>query len=174
VREYAAMAVSLLFFAAMPVPAEFYRWVDKYGNEYYTNDPQKVPHEYRGRVETIIPDQSRVNIENKPATTRPGRVTSSAHRDKYGRGEEYWRKKAANLRLRLRDKEDEYNVVLKQLDEFNQGSETLNGEKRNSRSSLLNKKAMIEYDIAKIRRKLEVGLVEEARKADADPGWIRE
>lgn len=173
-REFAVIAVCLFFFAAMPVSAEFYRWVDKDGNEYYTNEPQKVPHEYRSRVEKITPDESRVNIENKPAASRPGRVTSSEHRDKYGRGEEYWRKKAANLRSRLRERQDEHTVVLKQLEEFNEQSETLSGNKNRSRSSLQKKKATLEKDIAKIRHRLEVDLVEEARNAGADTGWIRE
>jgi uncharacterized protein DUF4124 len=158
----------------MPASAEFYRWVDKDGNEYYTNEFQKVPHEYRSRVEKITPDESRVNIENKPATSRTGKATYSGHRDKYGRGEEYWRKKAAKLRLRLQDRQDEHNVVLKQLEEFNENSEMLSAKKNQSRSRLEKKKMTIESDIAKIRHRLEVDLVEEAREAGADTGWVRE
>lgn len=173
-RGYAALAMCLFFFAATPVLAEFYRWVDHDGKEYYTNEPQKVPYEYRNSVEKVTPDESRVNIEDKPPASRPNKVTSSAHRDKYGRGAEYWRKKAADLRLRLRDQQDDYNVVLKQLDEFNHQSKALSSEEKKHRSSLKKRKTTLEKDIAKTRRRLEVDLVEEAKNADAYPEWVRE
>ncbi len=173
-RRYAVLAVCVFCFAAAPAHAEFYRWVDKDGKEFFTNDPEKVPQEYRSSVTTVEPDESRVSVGEKPVVKAKAAVTSSEHKDKYGRGEEYWRKRAANLRLKLRDQQDEYDLVLKQLDDQDQKPRKLNGKKKKTYSSLEKKKMKLEKDIARTRRVLEVDLVEEARRADAYPGWLRE
>lgn len=173
-RRYAVLAVCVFFFAAAPAHAEFYRWVDKDGKEFFTNDPEKVPQEYRSSVTTVKPDESRVSVGEKPVARGKAAVTSSEHKDKYGRGEEYWRKRAANLRLKLRDQQDEYDLVLKQLDDQDKKPKKLNGKKKKTYSSLEKKMMKLEKDIAKTRRVLEVDLPEEARRADAYPGWLRE
>jgi hypothetical protein len=174
-RRYAAFTVCLFFIAVTPVFAEFYRWVDKEGKEYYTNDSRKVPSEYQGSVTKLTPDPSRVSIETKTsAHVRPEGTNSWNHHDKYGRGEEYWRKEATNLRSKLRDQQDAYNSILKQLEDVDQKPNVLGSEKKKSRSSLEKRKIKLEKDIAKTKRRLKVDLPEEARKADAYPGWIQE
>ena len=90
-----------------------------------------------------------------------------------GKGEVYWHQKAANLRLKLRDQQDEYDVVVKQLDDQDQKPKKLSSSKK-KKSSLEKKKMKLEKEMAKTRRSLEIDLPEEARKADAYPGWIRE
>jgi hypothetical protein len=119
-------------------------------------------------------DDSRVSVEDKPAVANKAPVSVKEHKDKYGRGEEYWHKKASNLRLKLRDLQDEYDLVLKQLEDQDQKPKHLSSTKKKSHSSLEKKKIKLEMDIAKIRKTLEVDLPEEARRADAYPGWIRE
>jgi hypothetical protein len=174
-RRYAALTVCLLFIVATPVFAEFYRWVDKDGKEYYTNDLKKVPSEYQGSVTKLTPDASRVSIETKrSAPVRPEGTNSRNHLDKYGRGEEYWRKEAASLRSKLRGQQDAYNSILRQLEDVDQKPNLSGSEKNKSRSSLEKRKTKLEKNIAKTKRKLEVDLPEEARKADAYPEWILE
>ena len=46
--------------------------------------------------------------------------------------------------------------------------------KRNLEPSLEKKKTALEKDLTRKKHELEVELPEEARKADAYPGWIRE
>jgi hypothetical protein len=148
--------------------------VDNEGKEFFANDPKQIPQEYRGRATMVRPDESRVSVGDRPVA--PGRtpVTVKEHKDKYGKGEEYWHRKAANLRLKLRDQQDEYNLVLKQMEDQDQKPKKMTNKKKKSRSSLEKKKMKLEKDMAKTRRMLEVDLPEEARKADAYPGWIRE
>ncbi|HET7318154.1 MAG TPA: DUF4124 domain-containing protein [Nitrospirota bacterium] len=168
------LAACVFFIAATSAHAEFYRWVDKDGKEFFTNELEKVPQEYRESVQTVKPDESRVSVGDRPsAVVKPGGL-SGEHKDKNGRGEEYWRKKAANLRLKLRDQQDEYNFILKKLENQDQNPNQLAGKKSRSVSSLEKKKLKLEKEIAQTRRKLEVDLPEEARRADAYPGWIRE
>lgn len=173
-RYAVSAACIMLFFFASSAQADFYRWVDKEGKEFFTNDREKIPQEYRERATLVTPDESRVSVGDKPVAPRQTGVLSREHRDKNGHGEEHWRKRAANLRLKLRDQQDEYNLVLKQLDDQDQKPRKLTSKRKKSLSSLEKKKLKLEHDMAKTRRALEVDLPEEARKADAYPGWIRE
>jgi hypothetical protein len=172
-RKLFALAVCALFSAATPAHAEFYRWVDSEGKEFFANDPEKVPQEYRGSASKIQPDPSRVSVGEKPVNAGKTTATSGDHRDRNGRGEEYWHRRAANLRLKLTDQLEEHRLVLKQLDDQDKKPKKLSSKKK-TRSSLEKKKMKLEKDIARTRRMLEVDLPEEARKADAYPGWLRE
>lgn len=173
-RILTVSALCILLFSASPAWADFYRYVDGEGKEFFTNDLKQIPQEYRNSATVVKPDESRVSVGEGPAATGKSPATVREHRDKYGRGEEYWHKKAANLRLKLRDQQDEYNMVLKQLDDQDQKPKKIGGKKKKSRSSLEKKQLKLETNMAKTRRSLEVDLPEEARKADAYPGWIRE
>ncbi len=172
-RRLTVAAVCILVFSAYPAWADFYRYVDRDGKEFFTNDLKQVPQEYRGSVVVVRPDESRVSVGENPPAVRRSSAAAGEHRDKYGHGEEYWRRKAANLRLKLQDQQDEYDRVVKQLDDQDQRPKKIGGRKK-SRSSLEKKKMKLEKDMAKTKRQLEVDLPEEARRADAYPGWIRE
>ena len=52
--------------------ADFYRWVDKDGKEFFTNDRKQIPKIYREHALKIKLDESRVSVEEKPAT--PGKT----------------------------------------------------------------------------------------------------
>lgn len=173
-RTYAVLIVGLLLFAASPVRAEFYRWVDKDGKEFFTNDREKVPAEYRDRSTEVQTDDSRVSVEERPAASGKSARVSAEHRDKNGKGEEYWRRRAASLRRELRDLETEYDVLQKRELEQNERQTTVIGKHKKSASSSEKKKTQLEKKIAIAKRRLEVDLPEEARKANAYPGWIRE
>jgi hypothetical protein len=173
-RRLTVLAACILLFSASTVRADFYRYVDRDGKEVFTNDLKQVPQEYRDSATVVKPDASRVSVGTEtPKAGKSSSARSGEHKDKYGKGEEYWHKKASNLRLKLRDQQDEYDLVLKQLDDQEQKPKKLSGTKK-KKSSLEKKKVKLEKDIAKTRRQLEVDLPEEARKADAYPGWIRE
>jgi uncharacterized protein DUF4124 len=173
-RRCIVLAACVFFIAATAAHADFYRWVDKDGKEFFSNELEKVPQEYRGSVQTVKPDESRVSIGDKSVATSKTKGLAGEHKDKNGRGEEYWHKQAANLRLKLRDQQDEYNLVLKELENQSQKPRKLTGKKNKSLSGLEKKKLKLEQDMARTRRKLDVDLPEEARRADAYPGWLRE
>lgn len=173
-RRVVLLAVCFLLFSASHVRADFYRWVDKDGNEFFTNDRKQIPQEYQDRATPVKPDESRVSVSSKPLAPGNQQVTVKEHKDKNGRGEEYWQRRAANLRIKLRKQQDEYDLVLKQMDDQDQKPKKLTSKKKKSGSSLEKKKRKLEKEIAATTRELEVDLPEEARKADAYPGWIRE
>jgi hypothetical protein len=171
-RMLAILAVGGLLLGAAEARADFYKWVDGNGKEYYTNDISKVPHPYRDRATSVEMNDERVSVGDKPTGTVS--TAGREHKDRQGRGEEFWRKKAAKLQLKLRDQQDEYNLVLKQLADEDRKPKKPGAKKKKSRSALEKKKTKLEKDMARTRRVLEVDLPEEARKADAYPGWIRE
>ncbi len=172
-RKIAVLVACMLLFPAFSARADFYRWIDGEGKESYTNDPKQIPQEYRNSATIIKPDESRVSVGEKPVASARTQAKAGEHKDKYGHGEEYWHRKAANLRLKLRDQQDEYDLVLKQLDDQDHKPKKLTSKKKKA-SSLEKKRAKLEKDIEKTRRQLEVDLPEEARRADAYPGWIRD
>jgi hypothetical protein len=173
-RKYAIVAACILFFAAGQARAEFYRWVDRDGKEFFTNDLLKVPQEYRASATAVEPDASRVSVGSQPAGAGNPKTAVSDHKDKYGRGEEYWRKRADKLRRELRTYQDEYDLLAKKEKDDEGKPRKLTSKKKKSLTSREKKMAQLEKKITHTRRELESTLPEEARRADAYPGWLRE
>jgi predicted nucleic acid-binding Zn-ribbon protein len=177
-RRCAVLTVCLLFLSASFARAEFYRWVDREGKEFFTNDREQVPQEYRNNAVAVKPDERRVSVGEKSGSTRMPSAALKDHKDKYGKGEEHWRKRAAKLRKELAALQDKYDLFLKQEREDENKPKRLtvknSSNKKISRSSREKKKETLEKDVAQKKHELEVELPEEARKADAYPGWLRE
>lgn len=162
-------AAAAVVLSAEPARAGFYKWVDSEGRENYTNELSKVPEEYRDRAVTVEPRDDRVSIGGTPT---PASGPAGAHRDRNGKGEEYWRNKAEGLRRQLADLQDEYDIVVKQEQER---EERLKAQGKPQKKATTNKKRIqLEKKIAQVRRRLEVELPDDARRAGAYPGWIRE
>jgi len=168
----------LFLLSASVSRAEFYHWVDKDGKEFYTNERAQVPKEYQNTATAVNPDESRVSVGERPVAKGKPKTSLKDHKDKYGKGEEHWRKRAEKLRKELVALQDRYDLVLKQEKEDENKPKKLaanNGsQKKKSRTSLEKKKTALEKDLTRKKHELEVELPEEARKADAYPGWIRE
>jgi hypothetical protein len=173
-RRYAVLVVCILLFPVSHASAEFYRWVDRDGRENFTNNYAKIPMEYRSRSLPFKTDEARVSVGDNPSVASKIPVSIKENKDKDGRGEEYWHKKSSNLRLKLRDLQNEYDLALKQLEDQNQKPKKLGSKKTKPHSSVEKKRMKLENDIAETRKMLEVDLPEEARRAEAYPGWIRE
>jgi|MudIll2142460700_1097286.scaffolds.fasta_scaffold50837_2 hypothetical protein len=177
-RSRAFLVICFLLLSASFAPAEFYRWVDREGKESFTNDREQVPQEYRNNAEAVTPDESRVSIGEKPSSTKKTSASLKDHKDKNGRGEDYWHKRAVKLRKELATLQDKYDLILTQEREEENKPKTLaaqnNGKSKKSQTSSDKKKSALEKDLARKKHELEVELPEEARKADAYPGWIRE
>ena len=152
--------------------AEFYKWVDRDGREFITNEKEKIPAEYRHTAKPMEVRDDRVSVGQQPVAVEKKTVKSTEHKDRYGRGEEYWNKRAENLRRQIREQEDERDLIVQQ-EKDDKAKSKKSGKKSSSRSARDKKKTKIEKKIARLNHELEVELPEEARKADAYPGWIR-
>lgn len=155
--------------------AEFYKWVDRDGREFITNEKEKIPAEYRHTARPVEVRDDRVSVGQQPVAAEKKTMKSAEHKDRYGRGEEYWSKRAENLRRQIREQQDNLDLIVKQEkdDEAKPKKLSSKSKKNSSRSSRDKKKAKVENKIARLTHELEVELPEEARKADAYPGWLR-
>jgi hypothetical protein len=172
----AAVVVLLaVLFAAPQARAEFYKWTDRDGREFYTNEKGKVPPEYRHTLTPVEVHEERVSIGQKTvAGTDKNRTKTAEHKDRNGRGEEYWSKRAGNLKRQIREQQDELDLLAKQ--ERDEESATVKkslSSRSKSQKARDQKREKIEKKISRLKYELEVELPEEARKADAYPGWVR-
>jgi predicted nucleic acid-binding Zn-ribbon protein len=178
-RRGVVLTIYLFLLCTSVARAEFYHWVDKDGKEFYTNERTQVPKEYQNTATAVNPDESRVSVGERPvAAGKPKKTSLKDHKDKYGRGEEHWRKRAEKLRKELAALQDRYDLILKQEKEDENKPKKLaansGSHNKKSRTSLEKKKTALGRDLTRKKHELEVELPEEARKADAYPGWIRE
>jgi hypothetical protein len=174
VLRFVILSACILVFSASFAHADFYRWVDKDGKEFFTNDPKHIPQEYRDNASTVKPDDSRVSVGDHTSAPEKRSVKSTDHKDKYGRNEAYWRKRADKYRRQLRDYQYEYDMLLKKEKDEEDSPRVLTSKRKKALASREKKKAQLEKKIEKTRKILEVELPDEARKADAYPGWVRE
>jgi len=174
VRTTIVLAVLMSLAAFTDARAEFYKWVDRDGREFITNEKGQIPAEYRSSAKPVEVRDDRVSVGKGQAPDKGKPVKIEEHKDTYGRGEQYWRKRAENLRRQLREQEDERELLVKQEKEEGSRPAKSASARKKAKSSRDKKKAKIDKKIAKLTRELEVDLPEEARKADAYPGWLRE
>ena len=100
------------------------------GKEFFTNERTKVPQEYQSRATTVKTDDSRVSVGGKTALPHAASVEVKEHRDKNGRGEECWRRRAGNQRLELRKLEDDYDLLLKKEQDQEKKTTRISGKKK--------------------------------------------
>ena len=114
VRTTVVMAVLLSLAVFSDARAEFYKWVDRDGREFITNEMAKIPAEYRDAARPVEVRDDRVSVGKGLVADKNRPAAVQEHKDKYGRGELYWRKRAENLRRQIRDQEDEREILVKQ------------------------------------------------------------
>jgi len=166
------IALFLLLFSASHASAALYRWVDKDGQEFFTNEQEKVPQEYRSAAAVVKTDDNRVSV-GAPASHHAPTAAVKEHRDRNGHGEEWWHRRAENQRLELRKLEDDRDLLLKKEQDQEKKPTRMSKKRKKSSADHDQKKMQLEKKIAQAKRRLEQDLPEEARKADAYPGWLR-
>ena len=171
----AVLVLLAVLFAAPQARAEFYKWTDRDGREFYTNEKGKVPPEYRHTLTPVEVHEDRVNFGQKTVAGADTKKTKTAeHKDRYGRGEEYWHKRAENLKRQIREQQDELDLLAKQeRDEESAAVKKQISNRSKSQKARDQKREKIEKKVSRLKHELEVELPEEARKADAYPGWVR-
>jgi hypothetical protein len=168
-RKHVLLLILAVVLAAGHARAEFYRWTDRDGREFYTNEKGKIPPEYRDSARPVEVHEERVSVGGTPAGPADRTAVIKTHKDRNGRGEEYWRKRADTLRRQIREQETAYDRVVKQQQEEERSGRMSEKSKKKYRASLEKK----QEKLAGLRHELEVELPDEARKADALPGWLR-
>jgi len=71
--RFVVLTACLSLFSVSFAHADFYRWVDKDGKEFFTNDQRQIPRKYRNKASKIKLDNSRVSTGEK--SVAPGKTT---------------------------------------------------------------------------------------------------
>jgi hypothetical protein len=173
---------SLFLFLSLPSVhgITIYKWTDKNGVVNFTEDPEKVPPEYRDRVEREVGEDT--SSAEPPTTVQSSSQSSEEIRetkkDIHGLGETWWREKARPWNQQLEDAtanleavnnkiiEKTENVLGKyssptQVNMYNAGLETLKGERAKYQAQVDEAKEMLKK------------LAKEAQDAKADPDWLK-
>ncbi len=177
------VAVPLLFLFLLSLSAHgvtLYKWVDKNGVVNFTDDPERVPPEYRDRVEREVGEDT---SSAKPATSVQGPSQSSeevreTRKATYGLGEAWWREKARPWNEQLKDATANLETVNNKIVEK---SETIS---RKYWSPTQYKMNMAELEKLKEERSKYQAQIDEAKEMlrklakeaedeKADPQWIK-
>lgn len=172
-RKAVLLLVVTILFSAAAAQAEFYQWTDREGREFYTNEKDKIPAEYRGAAKPVEVREERVTVGPPPAASDPRPVKPQPHKDRNNRGEDYWRKRAGDLRKEIREQENARDRLIQQEREEERSGKLTAAKRKKARAAREKKQEKIAGNIARLTHELEVELPDEARKAEALPGWLR-
>jgi hypothetical protein len=166
---------------------QIYKWTDRQGNVHFTDNPSRIPPEYRSKVEAERPSPPAPlpapsdDAAKAPPTdsTAPSESPSAAPpKDRLGRGSDYWQQLAQYWDTRLQQHIDErdrlqlmYNytrtLARSTRDAFDRG-------RQQAEIARLEKAiAEVEAQIKKTETMLRTTLPSEARRLGANPDWLK-
>ncbi len=172
--------ILLLTFAIQPSFAEMFKWVDEKGSIHFTDDFSQIPDKYRSTSEKRQ-EKIGVSEEVTPTKTEAGSTApkqEAIYKDRFGRGEEYWKNLVEEWKGRLRNSQDKvetlrikYNELTEKVNESKSTFER--GNLRKARDEI--KKEMDQYrnQIEESRSMLEKKIPQEAELYKAKPEWIK-
>ncbi len=172
--RYVILSALLLLFFPKPSLADLFTWQEN-GQTYMTDDISKVPPEYRkNRTPDPEPDarQGKRKEEKAPAYKKKAEEPD-CERECEESKEQYWRSLASELRYELREQELTYEELSREEQDCQSQNKPATG-KRHDCAYYERQKLYVQQNISRLKRALEVDLPDQARKAGASPGWIRE
>jgi hypothetical protein len=81
-QRFVVLTACIFLFTVSFARADFYRWVDKDGKEFFTNDQRQIPQKYRNKASKVKLDKSRVSTEKKSVESGEKTVKSAATKTK--------------------------------------------------------------------------------------------
>jgi hypothetical protein len=173
---------SLFLFLSLPSVhgITIYKWMDKNGVVNFTDDPEKVPPEYRDQVEREVGEDT--SSAGAPTSVQSPSQSSEevgeTKKDIYGMGGTWWREKAQPWNQQLKDAEANLEAVNNKIIErtknnigkyssptqvnmYNAGLEALKEERAKYQAQVGEAKEMLKK------------LAKEAQDAKADPDWLK-
>jgi flagellar motility protein MotE (MotC chaperone) len=156
--------------------AQAYKWVDEKGVIHFTDDITQVPEKYRPGVERIgLPEEKAVT---KAEDKSPPKGKEDAYKDRFGRGEEFWRARADDWRKKLKVAQErleslraKYNELTERFNDSRSSVERAN--LRKERDQIKSEMDQCKNQIEEARVMLEKKIPEEAELAQAKQEWIK-
>jgi hypothetical protein len=173
---------SLFLFLSLPsvYGVTIYKWMDKNGVVNFTDDPEKVPPEYRDQVEREVGEETSIA---KPPTSAQSPSQSSeevreTRKDIDGLGETWWREKARPWNQQLKDATANLEAVNNKIIEGTQNiigkysSPTQQNMYTAELERLKGERAKYQAQVDEAKEMLKK-LAKEAQDAKADPDWLK-
>jgi len=169
------LIMAILLFASAGRTGEVVKWVDERGVVHFTDNAASVPEKYREHI-----DRRELPEEGAPSSeaTREAKEVMEEPRDRYGRGEDYWAKRANEIKDQLdrahREYERvrlEYNDLVAEYNATRSRAKKRQYQKRiESLQEELNRRR---EDIDKAKELFEKTLPKEAERAGAPAEWVK-
>lgn len=157
-----------------------YRWTDETGVVHITDDPGKIPGEYRSRAQKIEAMEEKETGEDyersvpERTTSRESGTADEAEED-IRKGE--WQDRIHDWKARLAEAERRYQ----ELEKERSGLFTQWGIPAYAPAEVRLRGEQLDREMAEVRKKIDEArhmidevIPEEARKAGIPPGWLRE
>lgn len=171
----ALLIMAVLLFASAGRTGEVLRWVDERGVVHFTDDGASVPEEYREQIERRQLPEER---ETASGSARETKGAMEEPRDRHGRGEDYWAKRAKEIKDQLDRAYKEYERVrLEYNDLVAQYNATRSRAKRRQYQerieSLQQELNRRKEEVERAKKLLEKALPEQAERAGAPAEWVK-
>jgi peptidoglycan hydrolase CwlO-like protein len=178
------IVVGLLFYSALAIGQEVYKWVDEKGTVHFSDDLDQVPEKYREQIQKKIPPNE--SIPSQPtsppsieSTQGPGRETGS-QKDIFGRGEEWWRARVKEWNEKLKTSQRNYEAAYSEWKSKENEIETATFKpdslkrKLKAEIKVLEEKVRdCENRVEEAKNMLEKVLPREAQDYRANPEWLK-
>lgn len=168
----------LLVFTSPAFGATIYKWVDKEGVVNFTDDYNKVPSEYRDRVETEIRGDTPKGEPLAPPQT-PIQKGEETKKDIYGRDETWWSERVSTWNDRIKAATAGYESINEKfMEKEGELSRIKYGSKSRHRIIIQEldrlKEEMMKFkaQIAEANEMLKK-LSKEAEESRANPDWLK-
>jgi len=187
-RRMAQLFALILFLQTSFVPAGFtdevtYQWTDADGVIHFTDDPGNIPEGFRDTARQILhpdepsmpksPPSTAPESESPPgAQPQPPRVSRPEDVDANGHNREWWQERVQDWQSRKAEAEAKLADAQERLGRARYLDSTPAQSKRVQ--EITDEISKYENAIREADHMLTDGLSDEAREANAPPGWLRE
>jgi vacuolar-type H+-ATPase subunit I/STV1 len=169
------LIIAVLLLASSGRTGEVLKWVDERGVVHFTDNVSSVPEKYRGRIDLKeLPEET----EASTIATQPDTDGGDELRDRYGRGEDYWVKRASQIKNEMDRAQRNYERVrLEYNDLVSQYNATRSRVKRRRYQkrieSLRDELDQGREEIERAKEMWEKTLPQEAARAGAPADWVK-
>ncbi len=155
-----------------------YTWTDKDGVVHVTDSLDKVPKEYRTKIQQTEQGTPRgnVEIESQAPATSPSTVQGSGN-DAALKAQ--WQSRMRNAKRQLKSAEDRYQELLRRKNDLqaqwgSSGAALPPQQVLDEMKQLDNEMSSAKSEIDSARDQIDNVIPDEARRAGVPPGWLRE
>jgi len=171
----ALLIMAILLFASAGRTGEVLKWVDEQGVVHFSDNVNSVPEKYREDLDLMELPEEKETVSGNEKETKEG---MGEPRDRYGRGEGYWTKRADEMREQLEQAQKEYERVRLEYNDLiaEYNSTRSRAKKRQYQQRIESLRDQLHHrreDIDRSKELLEKTLAEEAERVGAPAEWVK-